>query len=212
MRYVLILMGITFTALLQAQTPGAWTLKNEKDGVKVYLRKTSDIYEIKLASSFKTSLSGLASILSEVDKFETWGYKVSQVRLISQVSPTEFYYYARLDFPWPLADRDVVMHTKLHQDPVTLRVYSHSKSEPDLIPPVANVIRIREAHTKWTLFPGTNGWVYTEYEIYTDPGGNIPDWIVNLAIDIGLRETMNNIRNFLKETRYQNIKLAYIQN
>jgi hypothetical protein len=110
-----------------------------------------------------------------------------------------------------MSDRDVVLHTRLEQDPNTNTVLSTSEANPDLIPPVKDVIRIRRANTKWSLFPGVGGWVYTEYEIYSDPGGTIPDWLVNMAIDMGPRETMNSIRNFLRQPKYQNAKLAYIK-
>jgi hypothetical protein len=130
--------------------------------------------------------------------------------MLKQVSPTEFYYYAKLDFPWPLTDRDVVMHTQLQPDPSKRHLVITSEAAPDMIPPSGNIIRIRDAHTKWTLFPGSEGWLYSEYEIYSNPGGNIPDWIVNMAIDVGPKETMQNIRRFLTEPKYQNMRSEYL--
>ncbi|MCC6281892.1 MAG: hypothetical protein IT262_14910 [Saprospiraceae bacterium] len=196
---------------IQAQNNDNWNLRKDKDGVKVYYRQTSDIYEIKLATSLKIPLSGLIQLFSEVDNYPKWGYKVMEARLLQKVSDTEMYYYSRLDFPWPMNDRDLIMHTKLSQDPVTRRITATSVAAPDYLPMVKDVERMRTAHTQWTLVPGAGGWVYVEYYIYSHPAGNIPDWLVNMAIDVGPRETIKSIRTIIQQQRYQTAKLAYIK-
>lgn len=196
---------------LSGQKNDGWVLKNDKDAVKVYYRKTSDIQELKLATSFKVPLSGIVHLFDDVDKYTAWGYKITESRLLKRVSPTEIYYYSRLDFPWPMSDRDVVLHTKLEQDPHTGAVRSVSVAVPDYIPAVKDVIRVRKANTKWTLIPGAGGWLYAEYYLYSDPGGSIPDWAINLALDMGPRETVKRMREILKDSYYQNTKLAHIK-
>lgn len=196
---------------LSGQNKDGWVLKNEKDAVKVYYRKTSDIYELKLATSLKVPLSGIVHLFDEVGKYPEWGYKISEARLLKRVSPTEMYYYSRIDFPWPMNDRDVILHTVLEQDPKTGAVMSVSSSAPDYIPEVKDVIRVQKANTIWTLIPGAGGWLYAEYYLYSDPGGSIPDWAINLALDVGPRETVKRMREILKEKYYQNTKLAHIK-
>jgi len=200
-----------FSSRSFAQSSDDWNLKNDKDGVKVYFKKTADVHEIKLVTSLQTSLAGLVQLLSEVEHYPLWGYKVLDAKLLKKVSDTEMYYYSKLDFPWPLNDRDVIMHTHLEQDPVTKKIIARSVAVPDYLPENKDVIRIRNAHTQWTLLPGTGGWPYIEYYIYSDPGGNLPDWLVNMAIDVGPRETIKGIRTMLQQDRYKNAKLMHIQ-
>ncbi len=194
-----------------AQANSDWVLKNDKDNVKVFYKKTADIQEIKLVTSLKTTLSGLVDLLSEVNNYPTWGYKIMESRLLKRVSDTEMFYYTRLDFPWPLADRDLVMHTVLKQEANSRRIISTSVAVPNYLPQVPDVVRIADAHTQWTLVPGNDGWVYVEYFLHTNPGGNIPDWAVNMAIDVGPRETIKGLRNLLPKTRYQAARLGYIR-
>ena len=196
---------------VQAQEQDGWVLKNEKDAVKVYYRKTPGIYELKLATSIKTSLSGVVRMFDEVQKYTEWGYKVSEARLLKRVSPTEMYYYSKIDFPWPMNDRDVILHTKVEQDPHNHSIISISTSAPDYIPEVKDVVRVRQATTKWTLIPGTGGWLYVEYYLNSDPGGNLPDWAINMALDVGPRETIKRMREILRDPEYQNTKLAHIK-
>jgi len=207
---LIVLIGSSVTLVL-AQSNAGWLLKNDKDNVKVFYKKTEAVQEIKLVTSLKTTLSGLVDLLSEVESYPIWGYKVIEARLLKRVSATEMYYYSRLDFPWPLADRDLVMHTVLRQDPTTHRVSSTSTAVPNYLPEVPDIVRITEAHTQWLLVPGKDGWVYVEYFLHTNPGGNIPDWAVNMAIDVGPRETIKGLRNLLPQTRYQAARLEYIR-
>ena len=196
---------------LQAQKPGDWVLKNEKSGVKVYYRKTSDVYEIKLITSIKSNLSGLITLLGEVESYPKWGYKVAEAKQLSKTSATESIYYSKLDFPWPLDDRDIVMRNNIVQDPTSGKIIATSVAAPTYIAENFGVVRIQNAKTTWTIVPGTGGWLYVEYYIYSDPGGNLPDWLVNMAIDVGPRETIKNIRSFVGQPKYQDAKLDYIK-
>ena len=193
-----------------AETDG-WVLKKEKSGMKIYYRKTSDVHELKLATTLNASLSGVAQILDEVQYFPKWGYKISETRLVKRISPTEMIYYARVDFPWPLSDRDLVLHTKLHQDPEHRTITSTSVAESGHVPEYKGVVRMHKANTKWTVRPGSGNNLQLEYYLYSDPGGSLPDWVVNLALDMGPRETINRMRETLKEPRYHNVKLAHIK-
>jgi len=211
MRLTFLLPAFLFyVSSISAQNDG-WVLKNEKDGVKVYYKATPDIHEVKLAASLKTSLSGIIQLFSEVEYFPEWGYKVAESKLLKRVSETEIYYYSRLDFPWPMADRDIIMHTKMEQDPITRKIVATSYAQPDYLPEIKDIVRIRNAKTQWTIIPGPGGWTYIEYYLYSNPGGNIPDWLINMAIDVGPRETVKGIRNMLHLPKYQTAKLAYIK-
>ena len=210
------ILTILFAALLSptfffAQNTDGWVYKNEKEGVKVYYRKTSDVYELKLITSLKVSLSGLVTLLSEVENYPKWGYKVAESRELKRISDFETYYYSRLDFPWPLDDRDIVVRSKVVQDALTRKVTATSIAQTNYLPDNKGVVRMTNAHTSWTLLPGPGGWTYVEYYIYSDPGGSLPDWMVNMALDVGPRETIKNIRSFVRQEKYQTVKLAHLK-
>ncbi len=207
----LLLTAFLFPSLFFAQKREEWVQKSEKDGVKVFYRKTSDIYELKLVTSLKVSLSGLVTLLTEVDNYPKWGYKVAESRELKRVSEWESYYYSRLDFPWPLDDRDIIVRSNIVQDPITRRIVATSIAQPDLLPENKGVIRMRNAHTSWTLLPGPGGWTYVEYYIYSDPGGSLPDWLINMALEVGPLETIKNIRSFVRQDKYQTVKLAQLK-
>lgn len=208
--FLLVFIGASQLFFAQNASDG-WIFKHEKEGIKVYYRKTADVHELKLITSLKVGLSGLVTLLSEVDNYPKWGYKVSESRELNKVSEWETYYYSRIDFPWPMDDRDIVVRSRMEQDPVTRRITATSVSVPDYLPVNKGVVRMHNARTSWTLLPGLGGWTYVEYYIYSDPGGSLPDWLINMALDVGPRETIKNIRNFIRQDKYQSAKLAHLK-
>ncbi len=201
--------GLLF-ALLFLQTSGYaqkdWEFQKEKNGVKIYKRKSDEGHEIKLVSSFQCAQPALVALFNNISEYPKWGYKVAHSELLKRVSDTEFYYYSRFDFPWPLDDRDVVMHTTISKDAATNIVTLTSKAAPDYIPEKPNLVRVRKANVIWTLTPQGENATEGAYCLNTDPGGLLPEWTVNLASDTGPVETVKNMKRLLAEDRYKNVK------
>ncbi|MEO6758207.1 MAG: START domain-containing protein [Saprospiraceae bacterium] len=200
-----------FAPALSAQTEQGWVLADEKDGVKIYHQTTPGMMHVKLSTTLKASMSGIATLFSEVETYPVWGYKVAESKLLKRVSPTEMYYYSKFDFPWPMDDRDIVLHSVLVQDPTTRRITITNTPMPDYSPAVKGVTRIRNSKTKWTITPGSNGTLNVEQQISTDSGSNMPDWLVKMTVDTGPRETIKGIKKILVQQHYQSAKLAHIK-
>jgi START domain len=204
---LLLAMSLPFGLLAQQQ---GWTLKSDKDNTKVYLRQNGSLYEVKITTSIQAPLSGIVTLLHEVDQYYRWAYKVTSAKTIKKINDQELYYHSTIDFPWPVDDRDIVMYSTIQQLE-NGTVIAKSSAAPDMTPVDAKYVRIRVSETKWTLVPSPTGWTYVEYYIYSNPGGSLPEWLVNMAIDVGPRETLKNMKVMLKQAKYRNAKLAYIK-
>lgn len=201
--------------LFAALAPGAgaqnWEFKKETEGIKIYQRTSGSGQEIKLVTTFSHRLSALVALFSNVGDYPRWGYKVQQSRLLKRLSDNEFYYYQQFDFPWPLTDRDVVMHSRINQDPATRTVTLFSEAAPDYLPETPGLVRVRKATVRWTLVPLSSSLVQAEYWLNSDPGGLLPDWTVNLAADTGPVQTIRNIKKLLEEEQYHSARIAFIK-
>ena len=196
--YLLILIFVLNIGLSQND----WLFKGKKSNINIYYKKTADVYDLKLTTSVRSSDEGFIKLLSEVEMFPNWIYKVKSSRLIKKISETEGIYYILLDFPWPLNDRDMVMHYHLEVDKKHEIIYSRSYAEHDIVPEVKDVIRITNAKLEWKIFKQQNEYVYFEYTIHSDPGGKIPDWLVNLVLDKGPIETIKKMKTYLEKPEY----------
>ncbi len=205
------LLLLSFAALARDAGAQNWEFKKETQGVKIYQRTGSSGQEIKLVTTFSHRLSALVALFNNVGDYPRWGYKVQQSRLLKRVSDNEFYYYQQFDFPWPLTDRDVVMHSRINQDPATRTVTLFSEASPDYMPETPGLVRVRKASVRWTLVPLSPSLVQAEYWLNSDPGGILPDWTVNLAADTGPVQTVQNIKKLLEEEQYRSARIPFIK-
>lgn len=194
-----------------AQSPDKWEFSGESEGIRIYHQKSPGMMHIKLTTSWQVSLAGIVTLFSDVDTYTSWGYKMSEARLLKRVSETEIYYYARYDFPWPMDDRDIILHSKIEQDPNTGVVRITNTPEPGFIAETSGVQRIKNTTTRWQFIPVKNGWVYIEQQISTDSAEGVPDWLVKMTVDTGPRETAKAIRKVLMQSRYQLASVPYIR-
>jgi len=190
-----------------------WELEKTVDGIEIYTRlvEGADIKELKMNFICPSDLGPLISLLSDSEKFTEWVYRATEFTEIESSGPSGGIYYGSVDFPWPLDDRDYVIKTSLTQDPITKAVLIRSEDiEYAGVPEKEDFIRLPGHQNEWRLEPLGNGQTKCEYWLYSQPGGSIPDWLVNLAIDKGAVET---VQNLLKEVRsfQSNPEFAYIQ-
>lgn len=202
LKHLLIIICSILQTTMFAQND--WIFKNNKNNINVYYKKTSEVNDLKLTSSLKSSTEGFIKLLSEVSEFPNWIYNVKSSKLVKKISETEGIYYILLDFPWPLNDRDMVMHYHLDIDQQHQVIYSRSYAEPNVVPEVKDVVRITKSNLEWKIFKQKNNFVYFEYTNHTNPGGKIPDWLVNLVLDKGPIETIKKMKILLEKPEYFN--------
>ncbi len=208
-RYLLLLAMLASEAVM-AQNHSSWEYKGEQDGIKIYHQKTPGLLHIKLVMRVKAPLSGIAELFADADNYRVWGYKMSESRLLRRASSHELWYYAKYDFPWPMEDRDIILHSKLEQDPKSRKMTITNTPYPTYLPENKGVTRIKNSTTRWVFTPEENGWVKVEQQLSTDSAQSMPDWLVKMTADTGPRETAKAVRKTLQQTRYQVAQLAHI--
>ncbi len=79
-----------------------------------------------------------------------------------------------------------------------------------MLPLKQGMVRIQSLTGQWLLTPFTKSDVSVTYELSVDPGGNIPKWLVNMmAVDLPFN-TLQKLRNIVKEARYVNARVENI--
>jgi hypothetical protein len=200
-------------SLMPAQQDKDWEQVSEKDQIKVY---TKEVQGHKVKSMKMTcqidgeSLSSFVAVFQDMSSYPDWVYSSSEPGLLERISDQEIYYYVRSKFPWPLSDRDFVVHNKVWQDPETHTFYSRSKVLNDYLDEVDGVVRINEFEAAWEITPLSNGRYDLEYTFYTDPGGNIPNWLVNHFLDIGPFKTIKSLEAEAQKPKYSNASFTFV--
>lgn len=196
----ILLVLISMTTFSQ-ESP--WKFVKETNGIKVYFRTVanSNLNEVKIQTTFNSNLSTIVETLRDVNAYREWVYKAAYSYTVKEFNANEMEYYNKFNFPFPLDDRDVVIHSKIQQNPQTKVVTSVSYAKLDIVPENKNVVRIKDFHSKWT-FIAKNNLVYGEYIFKSNPGGNIPVWLINLSLDEGPIKTIQNFKQQLLLEKY----------
>ena len=207
-----------FTFLIVGFSPKTqtndWELKKFEKGVSVYTRLTenSKYKELKAVFQVKASLSSVIVLLNDVESYPQWVYRCGKSKLLKKDSDKHLIRYQTVVAPWPVDNRDLIVEVNSYQDEKTKIVYQKVNAQPDHSPQVKDHVRIRDFRATWTIKPLKNGIVEVQYELLVDPGGNIPAWIVNLAVVDGPYETSLIMKDRLSHEKYQKAKLSFITN
>jgi hypothetical protein len=206
---ILILLGTIRVALSQERE---WELVKSEENIHIYSRRANTgraLKELKVVTELKGSLSAVISAFTEKSKFPNWVYGCGFAQMLEVVSSFETYHYQITEMPWPVQNRDLILHTLIHQDPQTKVITIDSKSVPDYKPENKEYIRIKSYKAKWVLTPKSNDVIQLVYTVHFDPAGSLPDWVVNMVSAEGPMKTVKNLRAVVGE--YKNSKLNYIK-
>lgn len=207
---ILVLLICGLSVQLMAQD---WQFRKSSNDIKVYFRESSDskIKELKITCQVKSSLAGAVTVISDATKFSEWVYECKEAKVLEGESMKDFVYYNLTDFPWPLSNREFILRCTTYQDAKTLVVYSMASAEPKVLPMDKRYVRVQLVQSNWTLKPMGNGLVQVEYYLKSDPGGNIPVWMVNLALDIGPLKSLKKFKERVESEQYKKMRIDFIK-
>lgn len=196
-----LLIFLVETNVLAQKDKEQWIFLKESNEISIYYRtpENSAIKELKLSTISKTTPSAIVSVISDIDLMPQWAYVCVETNLIKLVSQDEWYYYYISDAPWPLMDRDMVIHVKVSQDSTSRVVTINTENCNGLVAEKDDYIRIKKLIGKWVLTPLIDGLVQIELYISMDPGGIIPTWIINSAMSYGPIKTITSLKEILEE-------------
>lgn len=178
-----------------------WKLEKEKNGIKVYLSnlKASDFKAVKVECTFPGTYAKLINILSNVSQLNQWVYKNKTGYLIKQNNPFDFTYYIETYLPWPMNNRDGVIHLRIKTDSLPRLLTIAGTGEPELIPEIPGKVRMSHFKSIWKVIMLSPQLIHITYILELDPGGGIPAWMANSFADKGPYETFVNLAEQLKK-------------
>ncbi len=175
-----------------------WEVATHRDGVLIETRAVpgSDFRAFRAHTRINAPVESVLALLADAPAFPSWIAGCSEGRLLG---PSDFYHrltYQVNDLPVWVDDRDLVMQVEIEalQDGA---YRLHLSNQPDALPDQGRV-RITRASGHYLLRP--LGGTHTElrWELHTEPGGDLPAWLVNqLLVDIPL-QSLQQMRTLLE--------------
>lgn len=178
-----------------------WKLSKEKDGIKVYQSELqhSSYKAIKVECTLEGSYDKLIAVLSNVSGQKDWVYNNKASYILKQINPYELYYYSETSLPWPMSNRDAIVHLKMDKDSLNRYLNIKAVSVPDYIAEKNGKVRVTRSAISWNVTMPTTKTINIIYIFEAEPGGSIPAWVANAFVDKGPYESFKRLGVILKQ-------------
>lgn len=199
LRLLFIVLSCLF--MNQALCQYNWKPEKDKNGIKVFLSDVagSSFKAVKVECTLTGTYAKLIAILTNVSGLKSWIYHNKNSYLLKQNNPLDFVYYSETSMPWPLSNRDVILHLKINTDSLPGFLSIKGYNEPHFFPLIPGIVRVPHYKATWTVTMPTTHTIQISYILEIDPGGSIPGWLANSFADKGPYGTFSNLAELLKK-------------
>jgi len=170
---------LTFSASAHA----AWEPIGVTAGVNVE-RKTmpeSALFAFRGEGVFDVSIGLLTSVLKDADIAVEWVDLMTEHAVLRDAGENKNLIYESYGLPWPISDRDYVMYETYGYDTDKKIFTIDYESVKDAAkPPVKDLVRAMAYRTFWRLTMVDADTTKIEVEVFTDPKGSLPAWLINM--------------------------------
>ena len=190
---------------------GAWSFAKEVDGITLYTRTVQDspVKAVKAVMVVDGSPGVAAALIMDPASSPEWIFGVESTEVVKSEGPDEIWVRALIDLPWPLSDRDNVNQMKLLRSADNGGIVIEMINRPKARAIEEGVIRMPVAEGRWLLKPSDPSHVEITQEYMVDPGGEVPDWVLDLFTLKGPIATFKQMRHMMQKPEYRNASLAY---
>lgn len=178
----------------------SWKLSKDENGIKVYLSevKHSKFKNIKVECTLEGTYDKLMTVLNDVNNQKSWVYNNISSTILNRISTTEFYYYTKTHLPWPMTNRDAVIHLKMNKDSLNRFLKISAVSVPGYTPEKSDLVRVPRSDISWYVTMPTAKTISIVYIFDAEPGGSLPAWAVNMFTEKGPYESFKKLSELLK--------------
>ena len=168
----------------QVSAPGPdWKFIRSKDDIRVYSKSTekSKIKELRADGEVKASIGKVLALLRNVENAINWVPDLAQRSYLKTISDTEAILFDVTKMPWPVANRELILHYKLefgkNEKQLVLSFESTDAVEKSV---QDGNVRAQVFTGKIFFTPLKDNSTWLEMYLHIDPKGEIPTWLVNL--------------------------------
>lgn len=166
---------------IQAQD---WKLRKASEDIRVYTRQldSTSFNEYKAVMQANTSPERALRVICDGDRLWEWNHKTSDSEQVAVYNDSTFVIWMLNDLPWPLRDRENLSLIKVKATGDDEYMIDISPADNTIRKTPDDVIRTTRFKGHWSIRPLGNGKTEIIQQLYGDPNGSIPAWILNSVI------------------------------
>ncbi len=191
----------SFVTLLfgQKSNPAEWEFVKERKNVKVYCKEVGDQNAFRGKGIIEGTPEKLIGVIHNPKRWKFWIDNLEEGKLLEQKSDFHFVFLQEIDATWPIKNREIVFESIISrvgpaQILLEMKSVDHTKA-----PKNNDRVRAMVTYTRYWIDPLENNRMQVTFENLSDPGGKIPNFMVDWAsksfpvsIIEGLRQEMLN--------------------
>jgi hypothetical protein len=195
------LLIISFLLVGTASAQKDWSLVNNGSWIQVYKSdmSNSSYKRIKVECTIDGTIDKLMLILNDVNNHKNWIYNTRNAYIIKRVNAYDYYYYTETSLPWPMQNRDAVVHIKFQRDNASHSLNIVAVGEPGYLSNVSGKVRVPRSANTWEVTVPEANKLHIIYIFEADPGGSLPSWLVNSFVNKGPYESFKKLAELLKK-------------
>lgn len=176
------LAGCLLLGLSTIQANSAdWKKVDTEDGVTVYEKDVGEMVAFRGEGLVTAPIGKLLYVIEDSAHWKEWIENFDKGYLIEKKSDFHKIFYQAFDSPFPASDRDIVYEARTRRDAKTGKVYVEMRSVLHPKAPKTVGVRVNLKYTRYEITPLKEGRLHVVLETLSNPGGSLPDFLVNWA-------------------------------
>lgn len=174
-----------------------WREAINDDGIVVYKRKRSGsaYEEVRAETRMRARIDDFLPLFKDSANYRRWVYGAIETRPTSKVNDLDFTFYGVFKIPWPFENRELFSRVEIvRESPENLKA---RLTDVAMNVPVGDgLVRVTKFESLWSVKYRSETEIDFSIEMYAEPGGNLPPFIVNLVLS---RIQLWSIKNLQRE-------------
>lgn len=205
--HVTALLGVVLLGASPGQSRASdWEVIAEREGITVSRRPVGgrDFPQLRSVGEVPGTPYEILAILLDVPAHVDWRPDCVETKTVRRVGMWRSITYTRLNAPWPVSDREVVVESAVDfvDPPSKVKVTFAALAAPD-VEHRRGTVRMSMATGLFAIEAIDRTRSLVHYEVDADPGGRLPRWLVSKQSERNPLETLAGLRRQLEETRGQ---------
>ncbi|MEZ4272816.1 MAG: START domain-containing protein [Myxococcota bacterium] len=199
-------LGLFSTPIAATELSEPWQEILSEEGVTVWQAEVanSSLVKFRGVGIVNAPLNRIVAVVSDLTRRQEWQINCVESRVIESMTADHMIGYYRLKGPPLISDRDVVFDAVLttQADLGIVRIDFNEVTDIRM-PLVDGVERMPKLHGYWKMQWLAESVTEVTYEVQADPGGWIPDWLVNHAAKSFPHGSIVRLRRQVKRRGYE---------
>lgn len=206
--------GLIMSFCLSLGAQHDWVFKKEKDGIKAYTRKVegSAIDEYKVSTRIKGTVESFIGVVQDMDIYTDIFDDTEEATIAHKEGDHTIELLIKTGAPFPFKDRYSYARTDYTYESSTrtlsMDIYCLDNAA---LQKVKGGIKVTNCKGGWIVTQHDSESIDIDHFFHVEPEGVVPAWIINKMTIDGPIKSINKIKKYILQERYQDLEFDFIK-